>query len=237
MVVGYTPMGIEALREIARQEGAPDPLVDLEQRMTMSVASLASGTATVKPYSADGFTGSAIHFAEISLDDYVNLFKFGGQDEADDLNITLTRKDNEFIFSMSDSKTSDTDDLVIEIPAELNDSIDMVVSLTFPGPVIRANGDISGNTVTWRMPELAQLDGLEAAGSTTPLHAPFIGAVPIRTIDSSRENESNNSLFVVGGVLAIVTILAAAIVSSWYPRRRRSRNPATSSSPRPNGEN
>ena len=81
----------------------------------------------------------------------------------------------------------------------LRDSYDVMVRITFPGPVVSTNGSVSGNTVTWR-PRLGQQLNLSAVAEDGKGGIPWVW------------------LLAAGAVLAVATAIALG-------RSRRVRTP------------
>ncbi|MCL2594885.1 MAG: hypothetical protein FWD83_05145 [Promicromonosporaceae bacterium] len=105
--------------------------------------------ATQEPFAEGGFTGVRVTLANEPL------AAVGGAG-VDDLSIV--RQGDEFV--MTGTLDLDMDDLD-EMPANLLGTMDVRVSLTFPGPISDTNGSVSGNTVTWN----------PAVGEVTSMHA------------------------------------------------------------------
>ena len=111
----------------------------------MDLSDLPAG-ASVDPYEEDGFVGQQITFDEVSLEDFRGNNTLSGAGADDQLDIV--RQGDEFLVSgaidMSGQEFTGE-----EIPEEFMDNFEFRVSITFPGEVKSATGDIDGNTVTW----------------------------------------------------------------------------------------
>jgi hypothetical protein len=106
-------------------------------------------------YSADGYSGVEVEFRDEPLETFAPTSdRFG-----------ITREGDEFIVS-GKASSMEADD-----PADAADTPDMTVTIAFPGPVTSANGDISGNTVTWNL--VGGPATLEARASAIPAHSPW----------------------------------------------------------------
>ena len=129
----------------------------------MDLSDLPAG-ATVDPYEEDGFVGQEITFEEVSLEDFRGNNTLSGAGAGDELDIV--RQGDEFHVSgaidMSGQEFTGT-----EIPEGFMDNFEFRVSITFPGEVKSATGDIDGNTVTWE-PKIGQNTRVEAVGSAIP---------------------------------------------------------------------
>ena len=120
--------------------------------------------ASVQPYDDGDFVGQEITFDSVPLD------RFSGA--SDPLTgageqLSITREGSEFHVSgnldMSGQEFTGND----QIPKQVLDSFEFVISITFPGEVKSATGEIDGNTVTWK-PKFGENNRLEAVASATP---------------------------------------------------------------------
>ena len=129
----------------------------------MNLSDLPAG-AQVEPYEEDGFIGQRITFEEVSLEDFRGENTLSGGAAGDQLDIV--RRGDEFLVSgsldMSGQEFTGT-----EIPQEFMDNFEFRVSITFPGEVKSATGDIDGNTVTWE-PTIGENTRIEAVASAIP---------------------------------------------------------------------
>jgi hypothetical protein len=129
----------------------------------MDLSDLPTG-ATVDPYEEDGFVGQQITFDEVSLEDFRGNNSLSGADAGEELDIV--RKGDEFQVSgaidMSGQEFTGT-----EVPEEFMDNFEFRISITFPGEVKSATGDIDGNTVTWE-PKIGENTRVEAVASAIP---------------------------------------------------------------------
>ena len=129
----------------------------------MDLSDLPAG-ASVDPYEEDGFVGQEITFQEVSLEDFRGNNSLSGAGAGDELDIV--RVGDEFRVSgaidMSGQEFTGT-----EVPREFLDNFEFRISITFPGEVKSATGDIDGNTVTWE-PTIGQNTRVEAVASAIP---------------------------------------------------------------------
>jgi hypothetical protein len=129
----------------------------------MDLSDLPPG-ATVDAYSEDGFVGQEITFEDVPLDAFTGDNALSSTGTGDDLNIV--RQGDEFrvtgALDMSGEEFTGT-----EIPSQFLDNFEFRISITFPGEVKSATGEIDGNTVTWE-PKFGQNTRLDAVASAIP---------------------------------------------------------------------
>lgn len=129
----------------------------------MDLSDLPPGSTT-EAYQEEGFVGQEITFAEMPLDDFAGNDALSGSGTGEELNIV--REGDEFHvtggFDMSGQEFTGTD-----IPQQFMDSFEFRISITFPGEVKSATGDIDGNTVTWE-PTFGENTRVEAVASAIP---------------------------------------------------------------------
>ena len=133
-----------------------------------------SGEVSTEKYEDDDFIGQTITFEGMPLS------KLNGSGQAGDL--TIVRQGDEFhvsgVFDLTfpDQGTSG-DAQIDDIVNQAMGSADIRVRLTFPGEVISANGDVDGNSVTWRpqMGESTDIRAVASAVSTSPSPMLWIG--------------------------------------------------------------
>lgn len=107
--------------------------------------------ATQQPYADDEYTGTEVTFLDMPLAD----FDAGATGEQ----LSITRDGDDFVvdgvMDLSGSQELGA------MPEGMEDTFDVRISVTFPGPVSESNGTVDGTTVTWT----------PAMGETTELHA------------------------------------------------------------------
>jgi hypothetical protein len=120
--------------------------------------------ASIAPYDDGDFVGQEITF------DSVPLEKFSGANDpltGAGEELSITRQGDEFHVSgnldMSGREFTGND----QIPQPILDSFEFVISITFPGEVKSATGEIDGNTVTWE-PKFGENNRIEAVASAIP---------------------------------------------------------------------
>jgi hypothetical protein len=129
----------------------------------MDLSDLPPGSSA-ETYQEDGFVGQKITFANMPLEEFAGNSTLSGSGSGEELNIV--REGDEFHvtggFDMSGQEFTGTD-----IPQQMMDSFEFKISITFPGEVKSATGDIDGNTVTWE-PTLGENTQVEAIASAIP---------------------------------------------------------------------
>lgn len=129
----------------------------------MDLSDLPPGS-TADPYEEDGFVGRQITFEDVPLDEFTGNGTLSGTASGEQLNIV--REGDQFRvtggFDMSGQEFTGT-----EIPQQLLENFEFRISITFPGPVSSASGDIDGNTVTWE-PRVGQNTEIQAVASAIP---------------------------------------------------------------------
>lgn len=221
VTIGYSP----DLIKVAKELNGPrfDPVADLRKNLTATTAAMSSGTTAIRPYAADDYTGYQTTFSDLSPTDFATLLRTAGDDpgENQDVRFTLARTGPDFAFTAEFPPTKPGQ---IAIPPEAFRSVEVVLSLTFPGPVTRANGDISGNTVTWR-PRLPFEGRLEAvgAGGLAATNGPA-GSVPPAGSSLTPAGETistGTTMAIVGAAAALLAATAAAVTLRIRANRRR----------------
>ena len=131
----------------------------------MNLSDLPAG-ATSNRYEEDGFVGQEITFEDVPLEDFTQNSAVSGSGAATGEELNIVRRGDEFHvtggFDMTGQDFTGT-----EIPQEFLDSIEFRISVTFPGEVKSATGEIDGNTVTW-VPKVGQNTRVEAVASAIP---------------------------------------------------------------------
>lgn len=129
----------------------------------MDLSDLPDGSRS-DPYAEDGFVGRQITFEEVPLSEFTGNGTLSGTASGEELNIV--REGDEFRvtggFDMSGQEFTGT-----EIPQQFLENFEFRISITFPGPVSSASGEIDGNTVTWE-PRVGQNTEIQAVASAIP---------------------------------------------------------------------
>jgi hypothetical protein len=213
VIIGYSA---ELIRMSEEQR---DPVAELRQFLAAGAASVSAGAAVVRPYAADGFTGFETTFTDVATTDYLNLLHYEEQSgDSPDVVFRLDRSDGDYVFSAElEQQRPDQ----IDLPAEMFESVEITLSLTFPGPVSRANGEVSGNTVTWH-PRLPDTPRLEAVGRATPIQTADSseGGVTGASATTSDDGGPDVRVAVLLGC-AVAALAAAAAVGITRWRRGR----------------
>lgn len=206
IVIGYD-------RDIVKQQPGQGLYDDLSRFMKANAASVSQGTASVRPMDEGRFRGFRTTFSGVALTDFVQLMRHEHVDpgETGGLDYRLGRQGDEFVFDarVLPGKSQ------IPLPAEALKGAELVVSLTFPGPVVTSNGTVSGHTVTWH-PTVTDFPRLTATGKIAgPAVRPTTG-------NGSAEGSEAGGLpapLVAGSIV----VLAAAVLGGGMVLRRRSR--------------
>jgi hypothetical protein len=226
VIIGYSPDLIRMGEELNGPQS--DPVADLRRFLEAGAASVSAGTAVVRPYVVDGFTGFETTFTDVATTDYLNLLRYEEQSgDSPDVLFQLDRRDGDYVFS-AELEPARPDQMAL--PAKVFESVEITLSLTFPGPVSQANGEVSGNTVTWH-PRLPDAPRLEAVGRAT-------ADTSVRTGDSSATRLAEGDVTEAGattsddggpavGVVVLLGAAAAAFaaavavgVSRWRRERK-----------------
>jgi hypothetical protein len=228
VLIGYGRDLIQVGKELNGQQS--DPVGELHRFLQANAASVATGTATVVPYSADGFTGFETTFSKVATADYLKLLRHEEQGgDAPDVLFRLDREDGHYAFS---AELEPTKPGQLTLPAEAFEGVEITLSLTFPGPVTQANGDVSGNTVTWR-PRLPDQSRLEAVGeaSTRPVPIAEPSPIPASTdgTDSTASAGGNDGgdgnsavvLLLLACAAALLAAAAAIAITRWRRTHQR----------------
>jgi hypothetical protein len=129
----------------------------------MDLSDLPAG-ATSAPYQEGGFTGQEITFEGMTLEAFTEDNALSGSQGGEDLNIV--RRGDEFhvtgSFDMSGEEFTGG-----QVPQQFLDTFEFRISITFPGEVKSASGDIDGNSVTWE-PKLGENTQVRAVASAIP---------------------------------------------------------------------
>lgn len=133
----------------------------------MDLSDLPAG-ATLEPYEEDGFIGQEIMFEEMPLETFTqnNALSGSGANAGAGEELNIARRGDEFhvtgAFDMTGAEFTGT-----QIPQQFLDSFEFRISITFPGEVKSATGEIDGNTVTWQ-PRIGENTPVEAVASAIP---------------------------------------------------------------------
>lgn len=124
--------------------------------------------ASVEPYEEDGFVGQRISFEDVPLSEFSRSSALGtGPNEE----LSITRRGDEFhvdgTLDMTGSEFGGGG-----VPAQVLESIEFRIAITFPGSVRSATGEVDGNTVTWE-PRVGQRTPIRAVASATPSGPPW----------------------------------------------------------------
>ena len=131
----------------------------------MNLSDLPAG-ATVSPYEEDGFIGQEITFDDMPLEAFTQNNTLSGSSAGTGEELSIVRQGDEFhvtgAFDMTGAEFTGT-----KIPEQFLESFEFRISITFPGEVKSATGEIDGNTVTWA-PKIGENTPVEAVASAIP---------------------------------------------------------------------
>ncbi|MDQ4107220.1 MAG: hypothetical protein M3138_00225 [Actinomycetota bacterium] len=133
----------------------------------MDLSDLPAG-ATSERYEEDGFIGQEITFEEMPLETFTqnNALSGSGASAGAGEELNIARRGDEFhvtgAFDMTGAEFTGT-----QIPEQFLESFEFRISITFPGEVRSATGEIDGNTVTWE-PQIGENTPVEAVASALP---------------------------------------------------------------------
>ncbi|WP_166389426.1 LppM family (lipo)protein [Nocardioides ochotonae] len=195
-------------------EGFPgfEGLADSDELSAETVESLKAQGAqvTVTEYAEDGFAGDEVSFTDLPLAGLTEAFTDGDGEET----LEITRDGDTYRVAM----VLDLSDAAGESPVEEMDPAalgmrapEARVSVTLPGPIVEANGEIDGNTVTW---ELAATEGNELTATATLADETGPAAAQEPVEDSS---STGVVAAVVGG--AVLLALVGGLVLARSRRR------------------
>jgi hypothetical protein len=150
----------------------------------MDLSDLPTNT-TVKPYEEEGFVGQELTFDGVPLNDFTGSNTLSGAGEQ----LSIVRVGDEFHVTGQLDMSGEEFSSAGEIPAQFLESFEFRISITFPGAVKSATGDIDGHTVTWE-PKIGEKNPIQAVASAIP----------------SDESPLLLILLIVAGVLVVAAI-------------------------------
>lgn len=162
-----------------------------------------AGSVDVKPYRTDELVGVEYTFDGIPIEEF-------SSDAMGPDSLSITRDGDRFVIEGTLDFTSDGLDSDEIDAGAMMQGADVTVSISFPGKVISANGDIDGNTVTWT-PTVGERTTISAVGSA----------------------ETGLPWVLILGVALVVLLVVLAVVAVVMSRGRRSASP--SGGPLPEG--
>jgi hypothetical protein len=130
---------------------------DFLDQMTQGEGPLPEGVEyDTEPYEDDEYVGNRYSFEGAPLS------TFSGTEGTD---LSIVREGDMFVVSGTlDATSEEIDPSGIPGGEDVLDSFDVRISITFPGAVESASGEIEGNTVTWT-PALGETTDISARGS------------------------------------------------------------------------
>lgn len=145
--------------ELAKSMGS-DPQELWDQMGTEMESDLPEG-ATQEPYAEDGYTGTRITYSDMP----VSELDTGAADS-----LSVVREGDDYVVSGTMDMTGEEfqpesgDATSDELTRQMMESLDIRISITFPGEVAETNGEVDGTTVTWR-PVVGEVNDMSARGS------------------------------------------------------------------------
>lgn len=101
-------------------------------------------SVTAKPYEDSDFVGTQYDFRDMPLT------KFSGDGSADNSSLSIVRDGNNLVTSGTlDFSSGDSAGLDPAMMQALMSSMDVRVSITYPGKILDTNGKVDGQTITW----------------------------------------------------------------------------------------
>lgn len=149
--------------------------------------------AAVEPYEDDTYVGQRFSFDGAALSEF---------DDPESVSITYDAEDGRYevtgAMDMTDMAT-DGGEMPAGMANAMLESFDMRIAITFPGEVIEHNGELSGNTVTWR----------PVAGEANEIRAV-----------ASDGSSSDLPVWLVAGLGGLAVVIAAGVVVFFVLRNR-----------------
>jgi hypothetical protein len=221
---------------------------DIDAMLGSQLDSLDGGTA--EDYSEDGYTGKKVNFPSQPLS------ALAGSTGADSM--TITREGDTYVMSGSMDLTTAAMGVTeeeLQTGGYALDAMDIQFIFTFPGPVESSNGDISGNSVTFR-PEFGQINTFEAVASAEPggfiqgpdptdeppiiEESPTVDPSPLIATASAAEDDDKDKKdgipmwvwIAIGGGVVLIAVVVTIIVLA---QKRKKANAAAPTMPAPGG--
>jgi hypothetical protein len=118
------------------------------------------GHYTQRDYEDEKWIGTEGLFSDVPIDEFASNGSSGNQ-------LSITRDGDEFVVDGTiDLSTGKGPAQLDSSTQSVVDGADIDISITFPGDVAQANGDIDGDTVTWH-PRAGDVLDLTARGAAT----------------------------------------------------------------------
>jgi hypothetical protein len=120
----------------------------------LTVAPSLAGQVTVKPYAADGYVGSELTFQNLTFDQ-VSLLAATLTNEGNAYHISFQRLGD--VVNMAGSGD------LTQVP---NDRVDVQLKVSFPAAILRTDGSVGDQTVSWQF-KPGRVTGFSAADQYT----------------------------------------------------------------------
>jgi hypothetical protein len=118
------------------------------------------GNYEQRDYEDADWIGTEGLFSDVPIDEFAS-------EGSEDNQLSITRDGDEYVIEGSLNLSTGQDDTQLDASTQaVVDSAQIDISITFPGDVAEANGDIDGDTVTWH-PRPGDVVDLTARGSAT----------------------------------------------------------------------
>lgn len=140
-----------AFQDSAIEAAGYDPAEFWAEAEAEIVGALPAG-ATHEAYPEAGWTGTRVTIPNVPFSE------LGTLEDGGFTGISVTREGNEYVFQTRSGMAEDFADFNVEDLPAGSDPVRVSMTLTCPGPIVEANGAITGNTVTW---DLAQFTAAE----------------------------------------------------------------------------
>lgn len=223
VTVGYSAelLGLVSVAGASTDPGngeVSDPLVQLEADLLRGGEGLTAGSIEVEPYKEGEYSGFRAIYDSVPIAEFGSSFEElatspGSTEPSQGAGLTIVRDADRYVFeAVIDDSFSGSDENGMDVGTFLRDA-DLRFSVTFPGPVLESDGEISGNSVTWGTEQILSTDRIRAVGvATAP--APFGGA------DGGTGGPVAPIVVAIGAAAAIIVLGATA----WaLTAKRRSR--------------
>lgn len=144
-----------------------NPLAEIETDFEAMKARMTAGTVELEPYQQEEFNGYRIAYTDVPFADLGPMLGVLTDDEASGT-MTIRRDAGRFVFDATSETDGAADASEAAFMRMLLRDADMRISIAFPGPVQEANGQVSGNTVTWGTEQILDGTAMRAVGDASP---------------------------------------------------------------------
>ncbi len=161
-------------------------------------------SAEIAKYDQDNFVGATLTVKNVPIADINDL---GGTADPTSTNtFSLSHDGDEYHFrAVIDTSSSAVGESPISVPAQVTDSAEIRVKMTFPGEVTETNGSKDGTSVTWQ-PKLGETAELTATAKDSG--------------GGSSGGGGSNALLVIAAVIAALVLIGVIVVVVLTHRQR-----------------